>query len=110
MPSTELCRVKSANVLCRTRAERAQRQRLHAVGKTHYEQIRELRQQGRTIVEISRHLGWSYSRVARFYRADEYSAIRRGKGKSCLDQFAKLSTAIRRKVSSVPDSICCAGQ
>jgi transposase len=71
----------------RSRAERERRQRLHAAGKAHYDQVRDLRREGFTIVQIGKHLGWSYSRVARFHHADEYPAFRRSKGKSCLDQY-----------------------
>lgn len=78
---------ETASEYLRSRAAREQRQAFHAERKARYERVQELKRQGYTIIQIKQHLGWSYSAVARFFRADEYPVIRRGKGRSCLDKF-----------------------
>jgi len=78
---------ETASEYKRSHAAREQRQAFHAERKVRYERVQELKRQGFSIIEIKKHLGWSYSQVAGFYRADEYPAIRRGKGRSRLDEF-----------------------
>ncbi|MBL8168616.1 MAG: ISL3 family transposase [Acidobacteria bacterium] len=77
----------TAREYVRSRAEQEQRQRFHHERKARYDRVQELKRQGHTIIQIKQHLGWSYSLVAGFFRADEYPILRRRKGRSCLDKF-----------------------
>lgn len=86
--ATELSVVpETASEYMRSRADRKQRQAFHAERKARYDRVQELKRQGFTIIQIKNHLRLSYSEVAGFFRADEYPAIRRRKGRSCLDKF-----------------------
>jgi len=71
----------------RSRSAREQRQAFHAERKVRYDCVQELKRQGHTIIQIKKHLGLSYSQVAGFFYADEYPVIKRGKGRSQLDEF-----------------------
>lgn len=72
----------------RSRAAKERRQTFHAHRKTEYEKVQELKGQGFTIIQIKKHLGWGYSKVAGFFAAAEYPSIRRRSGRSCLDPFS----------------------
>lgn len=71
----------------RSQAARARRQAFHAERKLRYEKVQALKQQGFTIMQIKRHVGWTYGTVANFFRADEYPVNQRGSRASGLDKF-----------------------
>lgn len=77
----------TASEYMRSRVERQRRQRLHALRKEKYDQVKQLQQQGLTINQARKQLGLHYGMVANFFRAEEYPAIRRGKRTSAADQF-----------------------
>ena len=78
---------ETASEYMRSRSAREQRQAFHVERKARYDQVQELKQQGFTIVQIKKHLGFSYNQVVSFYQADEYPVIKRSKGLSQLDEF-----------------------
>jgi len=78
---------ETASEYMRSRVERERRQRFHADRKGRYDRVKELQQQGLSVIQVAKQLGLHYDRVSRFFRADEYPAIRRGKGRSCADKF-----------------------
>jgi transposase len=78
---------ETASEYKRSRSEREQRQAFHAERKIRYDRVQELKRQGYTITQIKKRFEWSYSQVAGFYHADEYPVIKRGKGRSRLDEF-----------------------
>jgi len=77
----------TASEYMRSRTERKRRQRLHAVRREKYNRVKELQQQGLTIIQISKHLGLHYGMVANFFRAEVYPANRRGRRGSAADKF-----------------------
>ena len=87
MPPTPHVVPETASEYKRSRSERERRQSFHAERKVRYDQVKEFKQQGYTIIQIKNHLGLSYSQVAGFFHAEEYPAIKRAKGRSQLDEF-----------------------
>lgn len=61
-------------------------QHFHDRRRARYEQVKALQQQGWSINEIRKHLGWSYAQVQRFFEADTYPLMSRGRYKSVMDQ------------------------
>ncbi len=77
----------TAREYVRSRTERARRQRFHATRMKQYDKVKELQGQGLTIIQISKHLGLHYGRVANFFRAEVYPANRRGRRGGAADKF-----------------------
>lgn len=77
----------TASEYVRSRAEKERRQSFHRERKSRYERVQELKQEGFSILQIKTHLGLGYTTVANFFQADEYPVIRRGRGRSCLNEF-----------------------
>ncbi len=78
---------ETASEYMRSRVERERRQSFHAERKARYQQVKELQQRGLSVNQVAKQLDSHYDTVSRFFRADEYPAIRRGKGRSCADKF-----------------------
>jgi transposase len=87
MPPTPRVFPETASEYKRSRSEGERRQSFHAERKVRYDQVQEFKRQGYTIIQIKNHLGLSYSQVTGFFHAEEYSAIKRAKGRSQLDEF-----------------------
>lgn len=71
----------------RSQAARARRQAYHTERKLRYEKVQALKQEGFTIMQIKKHVGWTYGTVANFFRAAEYPVNQRGRRESGLDKF-----------------------
>src|SRR5262245_51688496 len=77
----------TAREYMRSHSAREQRQAFHAERKARYDRVQELKRQDHTIIQIKKHLGLGYRQAAGFFYADEYPVIKRGKGRSQLDEF-----------------------
>lgn len=77
----------TASEYMRSRAEKERRQSFHRERKFRDDRVQELKQEGFSILQIKTHLGCGYTTVANFFQADEYPVIRRGRGRSGLNEF-----------------------
>lgn len=73
----------------RSRSCQSKRQQWHAERKARYDEIQELKRQGKNVGQISRIMGVSYSQTRSHYYASEYQVIHRQAHGSQVEQYAE---------------------